>query len=85
MGYMFFFSVLIGYVNTELTQAIVQDPVRSKEILGRIPAGRWASPDDFRGPVVYLASRASDYVHGEIMAVDGGWLGKFTIIRTIFL
>ncbi|KAI7854699.1 2-deoxy-D-gluconate 3-dehydrogenase [Circinella umbellata] len=69
-------AIAPGYVNTELTQALVNDPVRSKEILGRIPAGRWASPDDFRGPVVYLASPASDYVHGEIMAVDGGWLAR---------
>ncbi|KAI9488986.1 2-deoxy-D-gluconate 3-dehydrogenase [Zychaea mexicana] len=69
-------AIAPGYVNTDLTEALVKDPVRSKEILARIPAGRWASSDDFKGPVVYLASRASDYVHGEIMAVDGGWLAR---------
>lgn len=70
----------VGYVKTDLTDALVNDPVRSKEILGRIPAKRWGNPDDFKGPIVYLASRASDYVSGEIMAVDGGWLGKFNNI-----
>ncbi len=50
--------------------------MRSKAILERIPAGRWGSVDDFKGPVVFLASSASDYVNGEILTVDGGWMGR---------
>lgn len=69
-------AIAPGYVKTDLNEALQNDPVRSKEILSRIPAGRWGAPDDFKGPVVYLASRASDYVHGELSVVDGGWLGK---------
>ena len=51
-------------------------PQRSRAILERIPAGRWGSPDDLGGAAVFLASRASDYVHGTVLAVDGGWLGR---------
>jgi 2-deoxy-D-gluconate 3-dehydrogenase len=65
-----------GYIRTDNTEALRNDPVRSKAILDRIPAGRWGEPDDFRGPVVFLASGASDYVHGTILTVDGGWLGR---------
>lgn len=65
-----------GYVSTDNTEALRRDPVRSRAILDRIPAGRWGQPDDFRGPVVFLASRASDYVHGTILTVDGGWMGR---------
>ncbi|HEV3415083.1 MAG TPA: SDR family NAD(P)-dependent oxidoreductase [Puia sp.] len=65
-----------GYISTDNTEALRQDPVRSKAILDRIPAGRWGEPDDFRGPVVFLASGASDYVHGTILTVDGGWMGR---------
>lgn len=66
----------LGYVNTDLTEALLNDPSRNNEIMARIPAGRWGTPEDFKGIVVYLASRASDYVHGELVAVDGGWLGE---------
>jgi 2-dehydro-3-deoxy-D-gluconate 5-dehydrogenase len=65
-----------GYINTDNTEALRNDPVRSKAILDRIPAGRWGEPDDFRGPAVFLASGASDYVHGTILTVDGGWMGR---------
>lgn len=65
-----------GYVSTDNTEALRKDAVRSKSILDRIPAGRWGEPDDFRGPVVFLASGAADYVHGTILTVDGGWMGR---------
>ncbi len=65
-----------GYISTENTEALRNDPVRSKSILDRIPAGRWGEADDFRGPVVFLASAAADYVHGTILTVDGGWMGR---------
>jgi 2-deoxy-D-gluconate 3-dehydrogenase len=65
-----------GYISTDNTEALRNDPVRSRAILDRIPAGRWGEPDDFRGPVVFLASGASDYVHGTILTVDGGWMGR---------
>lgn len=65
-----------GYINTDNTEGLRNDPVRSKAILDRIPAGRWGEPDDFMGPAVFLASAASDYVHGTILTVDGGWMGR---------
>jgi 2-deoxy-D-gluconate 3-dehydrogenase len=65
-----------GYIATDNTKALQEDPVRNKAILDRIPAGRWGSPDDFKGAVVYLASNAANYVHGEILTVDGGWMGR---------
>jgi len=65
-----------GYVSTDNTEALRNDPVRSKAILDRIPAGRWGDPDDFRGPAVFLASPAADYIHGTILTVDGGWMGR---------
>lgn len=65
-----------GYISTDNTEALRNDPVRSKAILDRIPAGRWGDPDDFRGPAVFLASQAADYIHGTILTVDGGWMGR---------
>ncbi len=65
-----------GYIATDNTEALRNDPVRSKSILDRIPAGRWGEGDDFKGPVVFLASAAADYVHGTILTVDGGWMGR---------
>ena len=65
-----------GYIATDNTEALRQDADRSQSILGRIPAGRWGQPDDFKGPAVFLASAASDYVHGTILTVDGGWMGR---------
>lgn len=69
-------AIAPGYIRTDNTQALQDDPVRSKAILERIPAGRWGVPEDFAGPVVYLASSASDYMHGSILIVDGGWMGR---------
>lgn len=65
-----------GYIATNNTQALREDPERSKSILDRIPAGRWGVPDDFKGPVVFLASSASDYVNGTVLFVDGGWMAR---------
>jgi 2-dehydro-3-deoxy-D-gluconate 5-dehydrogenase len=65
-----------GYIATDNTEALRNDPERSKSILARIPAGRWGEPGDFKGAVVYLASPASDYVHGTILVADGGWMGR---------
>ncbi len=65
-----------GYIATKNTEALREDANRSKSILERIPAGRWGEPEDFKGPVVFLSSDASNYVHGEILTVDGGWMGR---------
>lgn len=69
-------AIAPGYISTDNTEALRNDPDRSNSILGRIPAGRWGEPDDFKGPVVFLASEASNYVHGTILTVDGGWMGR---------
>jgi 2-dehydro-3-deoxy-D-gluconate 5-dehydrogenase len=69
-------AIVPGYVATDNTEALRDDPQRSQAILDRIPAGRWGRPDDFAGVAVFLASAASDYVHGTLIAVDGGWLGR---------
>ena len=69
-------AIAPGYIATDNTQALQDDPDRSKSILERIPAGRWGTPQDFGGPAVFLASSASDYVNGEILTVDGGWMGR---------
>jgi 2-deoxy-D-gluconate 3-dehydrogenase len=61
---------------TRNTQQLRDDARRNGEILARIPAGRWGVPEDLAGPVVFLASHASDYVHGHTLAVDGGWLAR---------
>ena len=70
-------AIAPGYVRTPLNSHIWRDdPVRSDAILGRLPAGRWGEPEDLAGAVVFLASSASDYVHGIVLPVDGGWLGR---------
>lgn len=69
-------AVAPGYVATDNTAALREDPARSRQILERIPAGRWGAPEDLVGAVVFLASRASDYVHGHTLVVDGGWLAR---------
>lgn len=65
-----------GYIATNNTKALREDPVRSKAILERIPAGRWGEPSDFKGPVVFLSSDASAYMNGHVMVVDGGWMAR---------
>ncbi|MCF2903813.1 SDR family oxidoreductase [Octadecabacter sp. CECT 8868] len=69
-------AIAPGYIATDNTQALQDDAARSKSILERIPQGRWGTPQDFAGPAVFLASSASDYVNGEILVVDGGWMGR---------
>jgi 2-deoxy-D-gluconate 3-dehydrogenase len=65
-----------GYMDTEMNTALIGDPTRSRQILERIPAGRWGRPEDMVGAVIYLASPASDYVNGAIITIDGGWMGR---------
>ena len=69
-------AVAPGYVATDNTQALRDDPARYAAILERIPAGRWGRPEDLAGAVVLLASGASDYLHGVVLPVDGGWLSR---------
>jgi len=69
-------AIAPGYMATDNTAPLRQDPVRSKAILGRIPVGRWGEPDDLKGMVVFLASQASSYLYGAIIPVDGGWLTR---------
>jgi len=69
-------AIAPGYMATDNTLALRDDPTRSREILARIPAGRWGEPDDLKGAVVFLASPAAAYVHGTTLAVDGGWLSR---------
>lgn len=69
-------AIAPGYFVTNNTEALRNDPKRSAEILGRIPAGRWGDPSDLGGAAVFLASSAADYVHGIVLPVDGGWLAR---------
>jgi 2-deoxy-D-gluconate 3-dehydrogenase len=69
-------AIVPGYISTDNTTALRADENRSRSILERIPAGRWGNPDDFKGPVVFLSSKAADYVHGTLLTVDGGWMGR---------
>jgi 2-deoxy-D-gluconate 3-dehydrogenase len=69
-------AIAPGYVETSNTEALRADAERSADILKRIPAARWAKAEDMAGTAVYLASRASDYVHGTVLPVDGGWLAR---------
>jgi 2-deoxy-D-gluconate 3-dehydrogenase len=69
-------AIAPGYIATDNTQALQDDEQRYKAILERIPAGRWGTPEDFGGPAVFLASDAANYVHGEVLVVDGGWMGR---------
>jgi 2-dehydro-3-deoxy-D-gluconate 5-dehydrogenase len=69
-------AIAPGYMDTNNTTALRADKERSEAILDRIPAGRWGLPDDMMGPIVFLASSASDYVNGYTVAVDGGWLAR---------
>lgn len=67
-------AIAPGYVRTDATQALQDDPVRNERLMARIPAGRWGEPPDIGGAAVFLSSRAADYCHGTILVVDGGWL-----------
>ena len=69
-------AIAPGYIATDLTEALQNDPTRSRQILERIPAARWGSPQDVAGAAVFLASPASDYINGHILVVDGGWLAR---------
>ncbi len=69
-------AIAPGYISTDNTSALRADAERSKSILDRIPAARWGEPADFKGPAVFLASSASDYVNGTVLTVDGGWMGR---------
>ncbi|EGR49974.1 uncharacterized protein TRIREDRAFT_46936 [Trichoderma reesei QM6a] len=69
-------AIAPGYIETEMNTALLNNPERLASISSRIPAGRWGSPEDFKGTAVYLASKASAYVSGHILVVDGGWMGR---------
>ena len=69
-------AIAPGYMETDNTRALQADPVRNRHITDRIPAGRWGIPEDLAGAVVFLSSHASDYVHGHVLVVDGGWLSR---------
>ncbi|MDO6559324.1 2,5-didehydro-3-deoxy-L-galactonate 5-reductase [Paraglaciecola chathamensis] len=69
-------AIAPGYIDTDNTQGLRDDPERAAAILSRIPQGRWGKPDDFKGPAVFLASEAANYVNGAVLLVDGGWMGR---------
>ncbi|MBB2149024.1 SDR family NAD(P)-dependent oxidoreductase [Pedobacter gandavensis] len=69
-------AIAPGYISTDNTTALRADEDRSRSIMERIPAGRWGESEDFKGPTVFLASEASNYMHGTVMTVDGGWMGR---------
>lgn len=69
-------AIAPGYISTDNTEALRKDAIRAESILSRIPAERWGKPEDFAGPIVFLCSEASNYMHGSIMLVDGGWMGR---------
>lgn len=69
-------AIAPGYIATDMNEALLKDENRLRSISERIPAGRWGSPEDFKGSVVYLSSKASGYVNGHVLLVDGGWMGR---------
>jgi|SRR5699024_8041275 len=69
-------AIVPGYIATDMNEALINDKERSQEIISRIPADRWGKPEDFKGAIVYLASKASNYVNGHLLVVDGGWMGR---------
>jgi len=69
-------AIAPGYISTDNTESLRKNPARFESIISRIPAGRWGNPEDFAGPIVFLCSDASSYMHGSILLVDGGWMGR---------
>lgn len=69
-------AIAPGYIDTEMNKALISDETRNRQILERIPAGRWGKPEDIVGGAIFLASHASDYVNGHILCIDGGWLAR---------
>jgi 2-dehydro-3-deoxy-D-gluconate 5-dehydrogenase len=69
-------AIAPGYMATELTEALQKNPERAPAILARIPAGRWGTPEDMKGLALFLASDACEYVQGQVIAIDGGWMGR---------
>ena len=69
-------AIAPGYIATEMNTALMTDEERARSIMARIPVGRWGRPEDFRGPVVFLAGEGGAYVSGEVLTVDGGWMGR---------
>ena len=69
-------AIAPGYIDTDMNTALLSNPERLASISARIPAGRWGTPEDFKGSAIFLASKASAYVNGHVMLVDGGWLGR---------
>jgi 2-deoxy-D-gluconate 3-dehydrogenase len=69
-------SIAPGYIATDMNEALIANPTRSRQIMERIPAQRWGRPEDFEGIVLFLAGKGSDYVSGECVVVDGGWMGR---------
>lgn len=69
-------AIAPGYIDTDMNEALIANETRARQIMERIPAGRWGKPEDFKGAVVFLASSASSYVSGEVLTIDGGWMGR---------
>ncbi|MFC9599366.1 SDR family NAD(P)-dependent oxidoreductase [Peribacillus butanolivorans] len=69
-------AIVPGYIATDMNEALINDAARNRQILERIPSGRWGNSEDFKGAVVFLASEAAGYVHGHLLSIDGGWLGR---------
>jgi 2-deoxy-D-gluconate 3-dehydrogenase len=69
-------AIAPGYIRTDNTAALQSDPTRNRQILERIPAGRWGEPEDLAAAAVFLSAPASDYINGHVLVVDGGWMGR---------
>ncbi len=69
-------AIAPGYILTDMTRPIKEDPIRNKTVMDRLPVGRWGQPEDLVGPFLFLSSGASDYIHGTILTVDGGWMAR---------